>query len=845
MKCEATQLQLTRYALGDLDADNAAMVTAHVESCSSCRGMLSRIEDTLDLLCRALARPIGAPARLSEGHRAAIFAGEPAAGSGKAQSWIFRPHRALAAAAALLIVVGIVAGMFRTVSRTRDARVAPSSSVRLSYATRSAGGYLDEAALLADSVEEIDELVEEMPADINALPDPNYAATPPPPPLPRPTTSRASIVGEDESKPAITRKTAAPAKSRTRAPARTQPVPADPAPPAKAKGEGGGGRRTADHRKISGAASGPERAGQYEILSSVARPSRPGDRPASGKPAVDGGDADVARGLYYRSYSGVSHSDGSRTMADGWELSRTGQYATEDLFSDDFKRTSREKPDEEDAREDEKDVESATEGILRARAWGVNPFRNAAQRPFSTFSIDVDTASYTLARNYMSRGLLPPTEAVRTEEFVNFFDYGYKAPEHETFRVFVDAAPSKFGRGMHLLKIGIKGRRLGREEQRPAMLTFLIDTSGSMDQADRLGLVRKSLRLLVGRLGPNDRIAIVQYDSHARLVLAPTAASEKKKVLTAIDGMQCGGSTNLEEGMARAYAIAAKNFIPGGENRVLLLSDGVANLGAVAAEDILKRVDAYRKQGITCSVFGFGMGSYDDEMLETLANKGDGNYTFVDSEGEARRVFVDDLSATLNTIAADVKIQVEFNPKRVKRYRQMGYENRQLKDEQFRDDTVDAGEVGSGQSVTALYELELAGGGPQISNLRLRQDYGGHIRSQTTGSQVSDLRFQNLGVVRVRYRRLDTGAVEEIAHPIRASAVAKQFSQAGVRLRLAACVAEFAEILRGSPFAAGSEHSRVASELRPVALELGLDTRVQEFLRLVSGAHSLGSNAVQ
>ena len=468
--------------------------------------------------------------------------------------------------------------------------------------------------------------------------------------------------------------------------------------------------------------------------------------------------------------------------------------------------TARVEPEPEpDDKEDEE---------FRVKAYGVNPFREAAQHPFSTFSIDVDTASYTLARNHMSRGLLPPAEAVRTEEFVNFFDYGYKAPAHETFRVFVKAAPSKFGRGLHMLKIGVKGRRLGREEQRPAMLTFLIDTSGSMNQADRLGLVRKSLRLLVEKLGPRDRIAVVQYDSHARLVLEPTAASDKKKILAAIDGMQCGGSTNLEEGMARAYAIAAKYFVPGGENRVLLLSDGVANLGAVAAEDILKQVEGFRRQGITCSVFGFGMGSYDDEMLEGLANKGDGNYTFIDSEAEARRVFVDDLSATLNTIAADVKIQVEFRPRRVKRYRQLGYENRQLKDEQFRDDTVDAGEVGSGQSVTALYEMELARG----------------------GSQASDLRFQDLGVVRVRYRRIDTGRVEEIAYPIRASDLVNGFNDADVHFRLAACVAEFAEILRGSPFAAGSEYAHVANELRPVALDLGLDNRVQELLRLVSGA---------
>ncbi len=458
----------------------------------------------------------------------------------------------------------------------------------------------------------------------------------------------------------------------------------------------------------------------------------------------------------------------------------------------------------------------------RFKAAGVNPFVVAAVQPFSTFAIDVDTAAYTLARNYLTRGYLPPAEAVRTEEFVNFFDYQYPAPDAEVFRVYADAAPSKFGHGLQLLRIGVKGRRIGREQQRRAVLTFLIDTSGSMNQPDRLGLIKKSLRLLVEQLAPRDLVAIVQYDSHARLVLEHTPAAKKDVILAALDALQCGGSTNLEEGMRRAYEVAAAAFVSKAENRVLLLSDGVANLGTVAAADILAQVAQFRKQGVTCSVLGFGIGTYNDEMLEALANKGDGAYAFVDSEAEARRVFVDDLAATLNTIAADVKIQVEFNPARVARYRQFGYENRQLRKEDFRNDAVDAGEVGSGQSVTALYELEMVAAAADRD------------RPETV-----------FATVRVRYRRTDTGAVEEIERAVTARDFAPRFEAADARFRLAACAAEFAELLRGSPFAADGDYAALAAALRPAVLELKLDGRVRELLRFTETAPGMSRGDFQ
>ncbi|MFO7871293.1 MAG: von Willebrand factor type A domain-containing protein [Kiritimatiellia bacterium] len=451
----------------------------------------------------------------------------------------------------------------------------------------------------------------------------------------------------------------------------------------------------------------------------------------------------------------------------------------------------------------------------RFRAVGVNPFYYASERAFSTFAIDVDTASYTLSRNYMTRGFLPPAESVRTEEFVNFFDYAYDPPQRDTFRVYLQCAPSEFGRGLYLMKIGVKGKRLGREEQQKAVLTLVIDSSGSMNTPDRMELVRKSVRMLVSELAPSDRVGIVRFGSDSRLVLPHIPASEKERIFGALDRLRATGSTNLEEGMRTAYAEAARAFEGGAANRVLVMSDGAANLGTGAAEDILEQISDYRKQGIYCSVFGFGIGTYNDEMLEKLANKGDGTYSFIDSKEEAKRVLVDNMAATLNTIASDVKIQVEFNPRKVKRYRQLGYENRQLRKEQFRDDTVDAGEVGSGQSVTALYEMEFRDG-------------------KLKGSDADAI-----ATVRVRYRRMDTGEVEEIEKALRGADVAGDFNRMDARFKLAAGVAEFAEILRGCPHAAGSTYEDVARVLRPVSLELHLDKRVQELVRMVEGANGM------
>jgi Ca-activated chloride channel family protein len=443
------------------------------------------------------------------------------------------------------------------------------------------------------------------------------------------------------------------------------------------------------------------------------------------------------------------------------------------------------------------------------RAAGVNPFVQVNDQSFSTFSISVDSASFTLARRYLNGGQRPPPESVRTEEFVNYFDYGYAPPGRDLFSVHAAAARTPFSPpGVHLLKLGIKGRQFGRED-RGANLTFLLDTSGSMNAPDRLGLAREALKLLVARLGPRDRVALVTFSSRARLALDFTPASEQQKIFAALDGIQAAGFTHLEGGLKRAYETAARGFVSGAANRVILMSDGVANVGADAAAELLAQVEKYRQQGLFCSVFGLGTGTYDDTMLQALASKGNGTYLFMDSLDEARRVFVDEFAATLNKIAADVKIQVEFNPRRVKQYRQLGYEQRQLKTEDFRNDAVAAGEVGSGQSVTALYQVELQG----------------------------DAR-EPLGTVRVRGRNLETGRVEELERAITAGDLAPSFERTELRFRLAAAAAQFAEILRGSPYAEGANCADVAKVLRPVALELNLDQKVQELLRLVNAAGS-------
>lgn len=432
---------------------------------------------------------------------------------------------------------------------------------------------------------------------------------------------------------------------------------------------------------------------------------------------------------------------------------------------------------------------------------GTNPFIATEDDALSTFAVDVDTGSYSIVRSYISNGALPPDEAVRVEEFVNYFNPDYKAPADQAFAIHVDGGPSPFGEGYELLRVGLKGKEVSAAERLPANLTFVIDVSGSMNREDRLGLVKRSLHLLVDNLAPSDQIAIITYGTDASVVLEPTSLEEKNLVKDAIDSLAPSGSTNAEEGLRLAYEMAERQLGSGAINRVILCSDGVANVGETSAEGILKTIQEYASKKITLTTVGFGMGNYNDTLMEQLANQGDGVYAYVDSFTEARRLFVENLSGTLQTIARDVKIQVEFDPATVDRYRLIGYENRDVRDEDFRNDETDAGEVGAGHTVTALYEVKLAG-----ENARA-----------------------NLGTVRIRYVDETSKRVEEWAVPLRSQGSLSD------ELRFLAAVAEYAELLRGSYWAKDGSMANVLT----LAEQTATGEREQQFVTMVKDTIAL------
>jgi Ca-activated chloride channel family protein len=444
---------------------------------------------------------------------------------------------------------------------------------------------------------------------------------------------------------------------------------------------------------------------------------------------------------------------------------------------------------------------------------GVNPFIDTDEDHLSTFAIDVDTASYSVMRSYVGRGHLPPKDAVRTEEFVNYFKYYYTPPLGETFTIALEGAPSKFGNeSIHkLLRIGIKGKEVEPGERKDATLTFVIDVSGSMDMENRLGLVKRALLLLLDQMRNGDRIGIVIYGSEARVITNPLPVEYGGALVSAINRLQAGGSTNAEEGIVAGYEMAAKHYRKGCINRVILCSDGVANVGRTGPEAILKQIKKYSDEGIYLSTIGFGMNNYNDVLMEKLADKGNGNYAYVDTIDEAKRVFVDNMTSTLQVIAKDVKIQVDFNPDVVRSYRLLGYENRDVADDKFRDDDEDGGEVGAGHCVTALYEIKL--------------------QKEAAAGKIC--------TVHVRYEDPDSGRVTELTESIDSTSFHPDFESASADFRLAATAAEFAEILRESYWAKGSKLSDVLSLAKSISYEYGSNKDVQEFADLVSKAAAL------
>jgi Ca-activated chloride channel family protein len=429
-----------------------------------------------------------------------------------------------------------------------------------------------------------------------------------------------------------------------------------------------------------------------------------------------------------------------------------------------------------------------------------NPVHLAGTDPVSTFSIDVDTGSYTNVRHMLNEGRLPPGDAVRTEEFVNYFDYGYATAANRTrpFSVTTEFAPSPWNPDRQLLLVGIQGYKVPASEIPAANLVFLVDVSGSMAEQEKLPLLKASLKQIVPKLRAQDRISLVTYAGSTCVALPSTAGNEHGRIAAAIDALGAGGSTNGAAGIDLAYAQAAKGFIKGGVNRVILATDGDFNVGTVGVQALKDRIAEKRKSGVALTTLGFGEGNYNDEMAVELADVGNGSHHYIDSLAEGRRVLVDEMSATLMTIAKDVKIQVEFNPGVVAEYRLIGYEKRLLAREDFNNDAVDAGEIGAGANVTALYEITLKGAkGARVDPLR----YG--VTQETPDSG-------ELAFLRLRYKAPDGGASQLIEEPLSAHVS----PAASERLRFAAAVAAFAENLRGGKYVEGFGYDKVAELAR-------------------------------
>lgn len=445
--------------------------------------------------------------------------------------------------------------------------------------------------------------------------------------------------------------------------------------------------------------------------------------------------------------------------------------------------------------------------------YGVNPLIDTEDDHLSTFALDVDTGSYTVMRNYLSDGNLPPPESVRVEEYVNFFDQGYAVPPaHQAFAISVDGAPSPFTQTerYQMLRVGIQGYEVADFERKDASLTFVIDVSGSMDMDNRLGLVKRSLELLVEQLHSSDTVSIVVYGSEARVVLDPTPGSDKGEILDAIYSLQPEGATNAEAGLRLGYKLAMRAYNSNGINRVILCSDGVANVGLTGPDAILEEIDHYVDEGVTLTTIGFGMDNYNDTLMEQLADNGDGFYAYVDDMDEARRLFIDEITGTLQTIALDAKVQVDFNPDVVMRYRLVGYENRAVADDQFRDNSVDAGEIGAGHSVTALYEVKLY---PEARG--------------------------NIATVFMRWQDPDTRQVVELAKDFHTGELEREFEDANPYLQWSVVVAEYAEILKQSYWAEDSSLADVYREAIRVSEWLPGEDDMNEFMELIRTASHL------
>jgi Ca-activated chloride channel family protein len=456
---------------------------------------------------------------------------------------------------------------------------------------------------------------------------------------------------------------------------------------------------------------------------------------------------------------------------------------------------------------DAADTASAERGNT-FEAWKPNLFIETVKDPLSTFAADVDTASYTVARRYLVQGALPPASAVRVEEFVNYFKYRYTPPETGAFTVHLEGAPSPFDARRHFVRVGVQGKVISRSQRKPAHLVFLVDTSGSMQPQDRLPLAKEAMKVAIKNLNENDTVAIVTYAGGTRDVLAPTPATDHRRIFAAIDSLSSGGGTAMGSGMEMAYRHAVKKASGQVVSRVIVLTDGDTNIGPnLGADSMLESVRKYVAEGVTMTTVGFGMGNYRDDLMEKLADKGNGNCFYVDSYKEAKKVFETQLTGTLEVIAKDVKLQVEFNPAAVRRYRLLGYENRDVADNDFRNDKVDAGEIGAGHNVTAVYEVELTGDTKEA-----------------------------LATVRVRAKAPNGTEAAEQSFAFERARLRPSLEAASADFRFAVAVASTADILRGNP-AAESWSLATAQKLAEGAAAGDADRG--EFVRLVTQARAL------
>ena len=456
-----------------------------------------------------------------------------------------------------------------------------------------------------------------------------------------------------------------------------------------------------------------------------------------------------------------------------------------------------------------------------------NGFKNVIYNPLSTFSIDVDNASYSNIRRFIIMGQLPPADAVRIEEMINYFKYEYPEPSGEhPFSVYTELAVCPWNSKHQLLHVGLKGKNIDKSSLPPSNLVFLIDVSGSMSSPNKLPLLKSAFGLLINELRPQDRVAIVVYAGAAGLVLESTPGNMKETIMAAIYNLEAGGSTAGGAGLKLAYSEARKNLISGGNNRIILATDGDFNVGESSNGGMERLVEEKREQGVFLTVLGFGMGNIKDDKMEIIADKGNGNYSYIDNLQEARKVLVREFGGTLFTIAKDVKFQIEFNPEKVQSYRLIGYENRLLNDEDFNDDTKDAGEMGAGHNVTALYELVPSDSDEQIPSV----DPLKYQKSSSEKKNGNGFSSEYL-TIKLRYKKPDGKTSMLLEKPVRG--YAKEIEETSDNLRFAAAVSEFGMILRNSEFK-GSATLEGASKLARSARGEDEDGYRSELIRLIS-----------